>query len=226
MTGSSPVALRTLHILQLLLQQHSLQHMTSDPVSVTTKPSRLSPLFGSMRSTPPPSGGEAHATDLSTRVCDIVGISVKTVVFRQQPFADRDTQWVTLPGCMKAADLCQPLLLFLPFPFRKFNEPVDLTASLHVLLRSRPVVDHVDLAFARFLLRYLHCTLYSILQRVGGSCNQCVGGSCNGWAGPAIGEQVLQRVGESSACSCARHWSPLKDAVSSSTDCRQQAASC
>ena len=92
MIGLSPTVLRTLHILQLLLQQNILQHMASDPVPVTTRPIRLSPLFGSLRSTPPPSAGEAHATDVSSRVCDIVGSSVKAVVFRQQPFSDRDTQ--------------------------------------------------------------------------------------------------------------------------------------
>lgn len=29
-------------------------------------------------------------------------------------------------------------------------------------------MDHIDLAFARFLLRYLHLSVYSIVQRVGG----------------------------------------------------------
>ena len=86
------MVLKILHILQLLLQQHSLQQMASDPVSLATKPSRLSPLFGSLRSASPAPGGEGHTADMSSRVCEIVGVSVKMMVYRQQPFSERDTQ--------------------------------------------------------------------------------------------------------------------------------------
>ena len=43
---------------------------------------------------------------------------------------------------------------------------MDLTSSL---LRNRVPLDHIDLAFVKFLLRYLHFSVYSIVQRVGGS---------------------------------------------------------
>lgn len=45
---------------------------------------------------------------------------------------------------------------------------MDLASSLHGVLRSKVAVDHTDLAFTRFLLRYLHLGVYSIVQRVGG----------------------------------------------------------
>ena len=86
------MVVKVLHVLQLLLQQNSLQQTTFDAVSVATKPSRLSPLLGTMRLTPPTTGGEGHTADLSSRVCEIVGISVKMIVFQQQPFSERDTQ--------------------------------------------------------------------------------------------------------------------------------------
>lgn len=42
---------------------------------------------------------------------------------------------------------------------------MDLTSSL---LWNRVPLDHIDLAFVKFLLRYLHFSVYSIVQRVGG----------------------------------------------------------
>lgn len=38
-------------------------------------------------------------------------------------------------------------------------------------------MDHTDLAFARFLLRYLHLSVFSIVQRVGGPLHRPCSGS-------------------------------------------------
>ena len=54
---------------------------------------RLSPRIGSRRTAHTSHshvGGEG--ADVSSRVCDIVGVAVKQLVFREYPFLDRDVQ--------------------------------------------------------------------------------------------------------------------------------------
>ena len=55
----------------------------------------------------------------------------------------------------------------LMYHFRKFFEPIEL--SLHLIrtvLKGRVVTDHMDLAFAKILLTYLHQALFFIINKV------------------------------------------------------------
>jgi hypothetical protein len=158
--GKVQILARTLHLLELLILQHVMSQTTvphTTPVHIKT--GRFSPRFGPLKSSlhhSNPAHLSGEGGDISSRVCEVLGVAVKHLLFKDHPFIEQDVQ--------------------------KFYEPMDLSVqSVRQVVTGRISTDHMDLAFAKFLTHYLHLSVYGVMTKTSHS-HSHLPGSDSGYA--------------------------------------------